>query len=70
MKNKKNTPFSENKRFRKFSQPKQNNDMPAKVNSNINQISEIYNSLYEDIFPSILFLCKTLFFEKLNKNAK
>ena len=70
MKNKKYTPFSDNKRFRKFSQPKINNDFPTKIKSNINQISEIYNSLYEDIFPSILSLSKTLFFEKINKNAK
>ena len=69
MKNKNYTPFSSYKRSRKNSQQEQNNDLTTKVNSNINQITEIYNSLYEDIFPSILCLSKTLFFEKINKNA-
>ena len=70
MKNKINTPLSDYKRFRRFSQPKQNITLPPKVKENINQISEIYNSLYEDIFPSILCLSKTSFFEKLNKQAR
>ena len=70
MKNKFNNSSSDNKRYRKFSQPKQNNNIPSKIKYNINQISEIYNSLYEDYFPSILCLSKTSFFEKINKRAK
>jgi len=70
MNNKINTRLSDYKRFRRFSQPKLNNNLPLKVTPNINQISEIYNYLYEDIFPYILSLSKTSFFEKLNKQAK
>ena len=70
MKNKINNPLSDSKRFRIYSQPKTNNILPSKVKLNINQISEIYNCLYEEMFPSILCLSKTLFFEKINKKAK
>ena len=62
--------LSDNKRFRIYSQPKNNNNLSPKVKLNINQISEIYKSLYEEMFPSILCLSKTLFFEKINKKAK
>ena len=71
MKNKPNYPISDySRKFRRYSQPKQNNNLPTKINTISNQISEIYNSLYEDLFPSILCLSKTTFLEKINKQAK
>ena len=71
MRNKVSSPLSDYKRFKKFSQPKQIiNNNPPKTKNNTNQISEIYNSLYEDYFPSILCLSKTAFFQKINKQAK
>ena len=63
MKNKIKSPLSDYKR-------KYNNNIPSKIKNNNNQISEIYNSLYEDYFPSILCLSKTLFFDKINRKAK
>ena len=53
-----------------FSQPKQNSNLSSKANIFINEITEIYNSIYDDLFPSILCLSKTSFFEKLNKQVK
>ena len=70
MKSKVSNPLSEYRKNRRFSQTRQNNNLPEKVNININQLTEIYNYLYEDIFPSILCLSKTSFFEKINKQVK
>ena len=70
MKNKISSPLSELKKYRRFSQPKQINNLPTKIHPNISQIAEIYNYLYEDYFHLILCLTKTSFFEKINKQVK
>ena len=70
MKNKISSPLSELRKYRRFSQPKQINNLPTKINTNISQIAEIYNYLYEDYFHLILCLTKTSFFEKINKQVK
>ena len=70
MKNKISSPLSEFRKYRRFSQPKQINNLPTKINPNISQIAEIYNYLYEDYFHFILCITKASFFEKINKQAK
>ena len=67
MKNKNNSHI---KKKRILSEPKQNNIISSKINVDINQITEIYKTIYDDIFPSILILSKAAFFEKLHKKAK
>ena len=66
----KNKIYSNNRKKRIFSQPKPNSNLSTKTNILINEITEIYNSIYDDLFPSILNLSKTSYFEKLNKQAK
>ena len=51
-----------------LSQPKPISTTPSK-NYN-NELTEIYNSLYEDFFPLILKLTKTSFFDKMDKKVK
>ena len=70
MKNKISSPLSEFRKYRRFSQPKQINNLPTKIHPNISQIAEIYNYLYEDYFHFILCQTKASFFEKINKQAK
>ena len=66
----KNKNISHTKKKRILSEPKQNNIVSSKINIDINQITEIYKTIYDDIFPSILILSKAAFFEKLYKKAK
>ena len=70
MRNKISSPLSEFRKYRRFSQPKQINNLPTKIHPNISQIAEIYNYLYEDYFHFILCQTKASFLEKINKQAK
>ena len=51
-----------------LSQPKPVSTTPSKIYNN--ELTEIYNSLYEDYFPLILKLTKTSFFDKMDKKVK
>ena len=51
-----------------LSQPKPVSTTPSKTYNS--ELTEIYNSLYEDFFPLILKLTKTSFFDKMDKKVK
>lgn len=51
-----------------LSQPKPVSIIPTKTYNN--ELTEIYNSLYEDFFPLILKLTKNSFFDKMDKKSK
>ena len=51
-----------------LSQPKPVSIIPTKTYNN--ELTEIYNSLYEDFFPLILKLTKNSFFDKMDKKVK
>jgi hypothetical protein len=57
------------KKKRILSQPKQKSAISSKTNKDINQITEIYNNVYDELFPQILIFSKTAFFEKLHKKV-
>ena len=52
-----------------YSDPKKYYMPTTKIKSSINNITEICNSIYEDLFPYILKISKMQFFEKFNKEV-
>ena len=70
MKYKISGPLSDFIKYRRYSQPKQINNLPTKINPSISQIAEIYNYFYEDYFHFILCQTKAIFFQKINKQTK
>ena len=72
MRNKIVPPLSLNKRDyrqnRTISQPAPITNSTSRIYSN--QLSEIYDNIYQDLFPLILRLTKSSFFDKLNKKVE
>ena len=57
------------KQSRIFSQQKPNINLAIKPKLNDNELTEIYNYLYDEFFPLILCLTKASFLDKLNKKV-